>query len=87
MSDSTIRFSVDRSRCVICGGPNDCALAGADANGDKRDAPCWCVEETFPTSLLDVANARDGGASCICRHCLEKDVSAIDAADRAMDPR
>jgi hypothetical protein len=87
MSDSTIRVSVDRSRCVICGGPNECALAGADGKGDKSDARCWCVEESFPMPLLDTANAKDGGASCICRRCLEKGVAAAAAAGPEADPR
>ncbi|HEB90107.1 MAG TPA: hypothetical protein ENI85_11090 [Deltaproteobacteria bacterium] len=73
MKTSTVELEVDRSRCVLCGGPNECALArssGGSAGASK--APCWCVSERFPAALLDRAAARDGGASCICRRCLER---------------
>ena len=68
MSDVRLEVVVDKSRCVLCGGPNDCALA---VDGKKGDQPCWCVSETFPASLLEAATAKDDGASCVCRQCLE----------------
>jgi hypothetical protein len=70
MSRSRIEIKIDRSRCVLCGELNDCALArdGADA-----DEPCWCVDESFPVSLRARATDQDGGDSCICRACLAKD--------------
>ena len=68
-----LEIEVDRSRCVICGGPNDCALARRAGNREAdAGEPCWCVAETFPADLLDRANARDGGESCVCRRCLER---------------
>jgi len=70
MSDSQIRIEIDRSRCVLCGGPNDCALA---REGEETDGPCWCVDESFPATLLTRATDQDGGDRCICRLCLEKD--------------
>ena len=71
--------TVDRSRCVLCGGPNDCALAQAGADEDEAAEPCWCVGREFPTVLVDRATRRDGGASCICRSCL--DASHPDESD------
>ena len=68
MSDSRIEISVDRSRCVICGEPNDCALA---REGDASKEPCWCVGKAFPADLRERATTRDGGESCICRRCLD----------------
>jgi len=72
MSDARIEIRIDRSRCVLCGRPNDCALA---RDGTPADGPCWCVDESFPPPLLDRAQAKDGGASCICRDCLAREAS------------
>ena len=58
----------DRSRCALCGEPNDCALARAATDGTER---CWCVDVDFPAELRERATAADGGASCICRRCAE----------------
>jgi hypothetical protein len=69
MSDSLTTIKLDRSRCALCGEPNDCALA---RDGAKSDEPCWCVAESFPAELLEAATAEDGGESCVCRRCLEK---------------
>jgi len=73
MSRQVVPLEIDRSRCVLCGGPNDCALAkrGADDGAENADEPCWCVDRRFPADLLERASARDEGASCICRSCLE----------------
>ena len=86
MSESTSQIKVDRSRCVLCGGPNDCALAKVDVQSKSRggadarsEAPCWCVGESFPLRLLEAANAKDAGASCVCRACLEKAAAENDS--------
>jgi hypothetical protein len=76
MSDARVEIRIDRSRCVLCGQPNDCALA---REGQPGDGPCWCVDETFPTSLRERARAKDDGASCICRACLARETSDQDA--------
>ncbi|MEZ4282881.1 MAG: cysteine-rich CWC family protein [Myxococcota bacterium] len=76
------RDPVDATRCALCGEPNDCALArraadGIDAGeggcdrGGADAAPCWCRPQRFPAALLARARARDGGAACVCRRCLE----------------
>ena len=71
MSDSEveIKIAIDRSLCVLCGEPNECALAG---DGLGTGEPCWCVGESFPVTLCARATDQDGGSSCICRGCLEK---------------
>jgi hypothetical protein len=69
--DGSPPVDIDRSRCVLCGGPNDCALERPGEDGDEAAQPCWCVGRVFPTVLVDRATRRDGGASCICRRCLE----------------
>ncbi|MEZ4332303.1 MAG: cysteine-rich CWC family protein [Myxococcota bacterium] len=59
------------ARCPLCGGANDCARSARSAGPPAEAAPCWCVERRFPPSLLERARARDGGAACVCRACLE----------------
>jgi hypothetical protein len=70
MSDSLVEIKIDRSRCVLCGEPNECALAEDDETDTAE--PCWCVSESFPVTLCESATDLDGGSSCICRRCLEK---------------
>ena len=74
---SAIGITVDRSRCILCGEPNECALASGDA---KSDETCWCVGESFPAILLATAASRDDGESCICRACLERTKSDAEEA-------
>lgn len=69
--DESPTVGIDRSRCALCGGPNDCALERSGEGGDEAAQACWCVGRDFPTVLVDRATRRDGGASCICRRCLE----------------
>jgi len=64
----TIRLTIDPSRCVLCGEPNECALARPGADGTER---CWCVDRIFPAELTERATATDAGGSCICPRCLE----------------
>ena len=66
---TTVVLRVDRSRCVLCGGPNGCVMAGGAGGG--ADERCWCVDLEFPAALTQRAETIDGGASCICRHCVE----------------
>jgi len=70
MSGDTIQLEIDRSRCVLCGAPNECVMARRSAGEDVAD-PCWCVERSFPEAITKLASERDGGASCICASCLE----------------
>jgi hypothetical protein len=74
MSHSRVEIRIDRSRCVLCGEANDCAMARGD-DGQTNEAPCWCVGEAFPGRLLERARDTDDGASCICRRCLERAAS------------
>jgi hypothetical protein len=73
MSDVRLTIEVDRSLCVLCGGPNDCVLARGDGKSDER---CWCVGKTFTADLLAKATAKDDGASCVCRKCLDRDLQS-----------
>lgn len=70
MNRSEVGITIDRSRCALCGKPNECALA--KEAGAKASLRCWCVGQSFPESLLARATERDGGDSCICRRCLER---------------
>jgi len=45
--------------------------AAGDAAARDGEAPCWCVARAFPSSLLRRADARDGGAACVCARCLD----------------
>lgn len=80
MSGAEIRISIDPSRCVLCGGPNECAMVSRShedpveaGEGDPSGTgePCWCVGRDFPQALTERATALDRGGSCICRRCLE----------------
>ena len=64
MSDTT------NTRCPLCGGENQCAMArgAADASG------CWCSKTPVPMALRMRVAAERGGA-CICRTCVEAPVA------------
>ena len=70
MSGQIVDLELDRSRCVLCGGPNACVLERR-ARGETVDDPCWCVGRIFPARLTERASERDGGASCVCEACLD----------------
>ncbi len=72
-----VEIEIDRSRCALCGGPNDCALAARTSGdpADPKEAPCWCVDHVFPEALTRAATAKDGGGACVCRACLERNAS------------
>ena len=78
MSPQLVDLEVDRSRCVLCGGPNACVIERR-ARGEVVDDPCWCVSRVFPANVTERANALDGGARCICETCLD---AASDEVDR-----
>ena len=71
-------FSGDAARCVLCEGPNDCAMAregrsaGTAMVDEKESAPCWCVGKRFPEDLLARARSetRGGAARCVCERCF-----------------
>ena len=81
MRGAVVQIQIDQSRCVLCGGPNDCVMARARADRAEAETGeaesqanerCWCVDAVFPESLRTEATARDKGASCICRTCLDR---------------
>ena len=70
----TVKQTPDRGSCVLCGEPNECALA---RGGGTSEDPCWCFEASFPVELLAAATTKDGGQSCVCRRCLERGPSEL----------
>lgn len=68
--DLDVDLNLDRSRCVLCGGPNACVMERR-ARGETVEEPCWCVARVFPASVKAKADERDGGASCLCERCLD----------------
>ena len=56
MSEVRLVVEADRTRCVLCGEPNECLLARGDVQPGER---CWCVAETFPAALTERATATD----------------------------
>lgn len=67
MSGGTTQLELDRSRCALCGEPNECLLARPEGDRGER---CWCVDERFPAELTERPTQTDGGTRCICRRCL-----------------
>ena len=59
----------DPRLCVLCGEPNDCALAESSPSSGE---PCWCVAEEFPTLLVESVAREQGQSRCLCRRCLER---------------
>lgn len=59
----------DASRCPLCGGDNRCAMELQRATGQAQ-APCWCVQASFPPALLATLPAQAQGKACICSDCL-----------------
>ncbi|MEM9177355.1 MAG: cysteine-rich CWC family protein [Myxococcota bacterium] len=76
MSPPIVPLAVDRSRCVLCGGPNACVMERR-ARGETVDDPCWCVSRSFPAEITARADARDGGASCICQACVDAGAAPV----------
>ncbi len=58
----------DAARCVVCGGPNGCAMA---ESGQPEDAAgCWCMAPgaVDPAALATIPTALRGRA-CLCARC------------------
>lgn len=63
----------DLSRCLVCGEPNDCALAKrSDAGAERGETSCWCVAEDFPRELVQRLSALAESPRCVCRACLAR---------------
>ncbi len=61
----------DPDHCPLCGGDNRCAMEIERATGE-RQAPCWCVSQSFSPALLDRIPAQARGKACICAACLAR---------------
>ncbi|MBN2691596.1 MAG: glutamate racemase [Burkholderiaceae bacterium] len=52
------------ARCPLCGEPNQCALAGGNAN-----QPCWCSGVRIARETLARIPSACQGLACICPQC------------------
>jgi Cysteine-rich CWC len=59
----------DKSLCVVCGEPNECAL---EREGGAGDDACWCVSEVFPRPLVAWLAEEKDQQRCLCRNCLAR---------------
>ena len=68
MQADDARAVIDAARCVVCGGPNGCAMAGSGRPEDA--AGCWCMAPgaVDPAALAAIPTALRGRA-CICARC------------------
>ena len=57
---------VDPSRCPLCAGANQCAMA---ANPDATH--CWCFEVTVAPEALERIPAEARGVACVCLECAK----------------
>jgi hypothetical protein len=57
----------DRSKCPLCGEPNQCALAA-----DPAATQCWCDTVVFPAELLAKIPPEAVRKTCVCQKCLEE---------------
>jgi hypothetical protein len=67
---------IDRTRCPLCGQPNDCAR---EKGQNKKD--CWCVFETFSADILELVPEDKKGKACICRACLRRFQQRLNPGD------
>lgn len=58
---------IDTSKCPLCGGPNQCAMAA-----DPSASECWCEDKKFPRELLAQIPEQALRRACICPNCLER---------------
>ncbi|HWL72580.1 MAG TPA: cysteine-rich CWC family protein [Burkholderiaceae bacterium] len=56
------------SSCPLCGGPNQCAMAGTSASA----SPCWCEQADFSAALLASVPTNAKGRFCICQRCVQR---------------
>lgn len=60
---------VDPARCPLCGGPNDCAMAPAEAACSGDPQACWCTGVRFDPELLARIPAAAQRKACVCHAC------------------
>ena len=61
----------DKSKCPLCGKPNQCAMEIARESGVDA-GPCWCVNVDFSADLLAKLPADAQNKACICKACAEQ---------------
>ncbi len=68
MQANDVLSDVDGARCIVCGGPNGCAMA---ASGRAEDAAaCWCmVPGAVDRAALAAIPTALRGRTCICARC------------------
>jgi len=64
--DNKDDFSINTSKCPLCGGPNQCAMAA-----DPEASECWCGGKEFPRELLAQIPEYAIRKTCVCPQCLE----------------
>lgn len=64
MSDSSLSNPSAASRCPLCGGPNECALAA-----DAASPACWCFTADISPQALAAVPPEDRGRACVCPRC------------------
>ena len=55
---------------MLCGAPNDCAMASEAAGAEGET--CWCVNEEFPKPFVAWLADKKGQTQCLCRECLAR---------------
>lgn len=65
MSAMQANVTHDPCRCPLCGNPNSCAFA--ENPGVQH---CWCIDVTFPPTLLEQVRCDDRHRCCICHECV-----------------
>jgi len=64
----------DTTKCPLCGGANQCAIAmGQDAES------CWCMSVTMSPDVLKSIPAKAQGRVCICSRCARGEGRALAA--------
>jgi hypothetical protein len=57
-------MAIDDTRCPICGGDNECAMA----KGEPASR-CWCQDAEISDELMERVPEEARGKACICPRC------------------
>lgn len=68
----------DISKCPLCGGPNQCAVAA-----DPNATACWCELVEFPPKLLAQIPEEAVRKTCVCQKCLEEYQDSVNASNKS----
>ncbi|OYD49560.1 cysteine-rich CWC family protein [Acidovorax kalamii] len=52
------------SRCPLCGGPNQCAMAAG-----RPPESCWCMTQPIAPAALAAVPEAQRGQACVCPAC------------------